>query len=77
MTDQPPAPKPVKTRHVNLRGVAKWARDLGPYALVLTVFVVTAHCTLNPTAAHYADELFTLGLVLIRTTNPPAPPPIP
>lgn len=63
----------MKPHH--LTHAARLARDLGPYALALGVFALTAACALNTTAAHYADELFTLALIMIRANNPPAPPP--
>lgn len=83
-----PAPKPTpaaakasptqpKTRRaVTPRTLARFLKDAGPYALALGIFAITAEFALNTTAAHYADELFTLALVLIRSTNtpPPAPP---
>lgn len=87
MTDQPVAPEPApalvpKPKHAHntaphLHGLMKVARDLGGYALALAVFVITAHWTLNPVAAGYADKLFTLALVIIRINNPPAPPTAP
>lgn len=63
------------TKTAILRAVNRVLREGGPYALALTIFAVTAHYTLNTVAAHYADELFTLALVLMRNSRtPPAPP---
>jgi hypothetical protein len=38
------------------------------------VFAISAHWTLNSTAARYADELFAIALVLIRTRDHLPPP---
>lgn len=77
MSDELPAHQAAKPPRAHRRSAAlvRAARDLGAYALALTVFAVTAHWTLNPVAAGYADKLFTLALVMIRLGNPPPPSP--
>lgn len=65
----------VKKTPRRFHGLARLIRDFGPYALALLVFVVVAHTTLNPAAARYGDQLFTLALVLIKAGGGSSPPP--
>lgn len=66
-----------RVHHLALHWTERQAKALAPYLLALTVFAITAHWTLNPVAAGYADKLFTLALVAIRLNNPPSPPAAP
>ena len=78
MTDAPTTDQPAAQlrppRPSGLLALVRVGRELGPYLLALIVWAVTAHYALNAVAAKYADELFTIALVLIKADRSPTPP---
>ncbi len=70
-----PGAKPAPRAHGPVvRALVRAGKDLGPYVLALGVFAIAAKYTLNTTAARYADDLFTLALIMIKAGGHLPPP---
>lgn len=51
-----------------LTALGRRVMELGPYALALLIFaIVMRNANLNTVAQRYADQLFTVALVMIKT----------